>query len=114
MDEHGFTLGMNIEEGPASRGFSEWGTSAVDDRKQRILAALPEICPETGVPRDLVRVELVEGPRVTLSLSRTIPEADKGRYLLLQELHLRTTVDPRIELFLHDRKDANAKRQGVL
>ncbi len=110
----GYKVQPNFEEGPIGQASSEWGTSTLPERIQRILAALPEVCCDTGVLRSQVRVESVAGPRVTLGLDPEIPEAAKGRYLLLQELRLRAEVEPRIELFLHDRKDANAKRQDVL
>ncbi len=108
-----FTIGMNTDEGPAFQASSEWGTSTVSERMQKILAALPVACPETDIRGADVKVKSLAGPRVTVELPTSTPQAAQQRYLTLLELQLRAKVDPRLEVFLDDKKDANTKRHAT-
>lgn len=106
----GYVPQANYEDAPASAS-SEWGTSTLPGKIQRILANVPEICPETGVRRtDIVIRRIDLGRKVTIEVKH--PDARiQERYLTRLELDLRSRVDPHIELYLADRADANAKRR---
>ena len=107
----GYVARANYEDAPAARTGSEWGTSTLPDRIQRIEAAIPEICPETGIRKDAILVkEIAAGRKVTVEVRH--PDATmQQRFLTRLEMDLRARLDPRIELFLEDRADANSKRQ---
>lgn len=108
----GYRIAMNTEEGQTHQDASEWGVSTVSERIQRILAAVPAVCPETGVRSADVRVESVAGPRVTVDFTAAVPKTSQQRYLTLLEQTLRAKVNPALELFLADKRDANVKRHG--
>lgn len=106
----GYRIDMNTEEGPVNRPSSEWGTSTVPERIQRILTSIPERCTETGILASEVTVHAIAGPRVTLAFLASAPQAAQQHYLTLLEAVLREKVDPKIEVFLDDKRDGNAKR----
>lgn len=103
----GFVPAMNLEEGPVFQASSEWGTSTVPDRIQRIAKALRELRPD--VP---VRVKAISGLRVTLDIGSSVPGDLQRRYLTEAEAFLRREIEPRLELFLDDKKDTNVKRHA--
>jgi hypothetical protein len=109
----GYRIQPNFEEGPLLQASSEWGTSTVSERMQRVRAALPLVCPETGIRGADVKVKALAGPRVTVALPASASKEAQRRYLTLLELDLRAKVDSRLEVFLDDRKDANAKRHAT-
>lgn len=109
----GYQVSMNADEGPVLRVSSEWGTSTVSERLQKILAAIPATSAETDIRGAEVKVKEIAGPRLTVELPASTPKAAQQKYLTLLELELRARVDPRIEVFLDDKRDANAKRHAT-
>ena len=85
----------------------------MSERAQKVLQAVPEVCAETGVRRGDVKVKAIAGPRVTIGLPASTPKSDQQKYLTMLELQLRAKVDSRIEVFLDDKKDTNAKRHST-
>ena len=108
-----YQIQPNFEEGPVFQASSEWGTSTVPERMQQVRAALPACCPETGIRGADVTVKSVSGPRVTVALPAGTSKQAQQRYLTLAELTLRAQVDRKIEVFLDDKRDANAKRHAT-
>ena len=107
----GYSPMMNTEEGPVFQGSSEWGTSTVPERTQRIMQALHVFRLDGFDVSIPVNVKSISGPRVTLDLSPSIPAEVQRRYLTEAEAFLRKD-NPRLELFLDDKKDSNAKRHA--
>ena len=109
----GYKIATNTEEGSAHQASSEWGTSTVSERMQRIGRALFDFRLEGFVESLPVQVKEISGPRVTLYISKGIPADVQRRYMTKAEEFLRKEVDPKLELFLTDRKDANTKRHAL-
>lgn len=112
-DETGYKITMNFEEGPVRQASSGWDTRTASERMQRVRAALPAVCPETLILGDDVKVKDITGPRITVELPASASKEAQQRYLTLVELALRETVDGKIEIFLDDRRDANANRHAT-
>lgn len=109
----GFSPSMNTEEGPVFHASSEWGTSTVPERMQKLRAAIPAVEPGTGIAGRDVQVKAVSGPRVTVGLPDSASPEARQRYLTFLELEWRARVDPKIEVFLDDKKDSNVKRHAT-
>ncbi len=106
----GYEIQPNFEEGPVHQTSSEWGTSTVDERMRRITDTLITVRLDDSDVLEPFQVKSIAGPRVTIGLSHTMPADLQRRFLTQAELLLRAKVDPKIELFLDDKRDANAKR----
>ena len=111
MAKTGYRIAMNTEEGPLQAS-SEWGTSTVSERRQRIQNALPPVRVGDVDHADLVRVKEMAGPRVTLEIADAVPPDVQRRYLTQAEALLRRGIDAKLELFLADKKDMNVKRHA--
>ena len=93
----------------------EWMSIGEDERVRRILAALPETCPETGVRRDGIRVVGIDFDiRVTLALPAGVDPKIQQKYVTRAEAEVKSRVEPKLELYLEDVRDRNTKRHHQL
>ncbi len=94
---------------------ADWMSASHEERVRRILAAIPEACPRTGIRRDQVRVAAIDlDTRVTLALSAGVDPKVRQKYVTDLEAGVKSGVEPKLELYLEDVRDRNTKRHHQL
>lgn len=93
----------------------EWMSIGQEERVRRILAAIPEACPETGVRRDQIRIVGIDlDTKVLLALPAGVDPKTQQKYVTRAEAEVKSHVDPRLELYLEYAHDRNTKRHHQL
>lgn len=93
----------------------EWMSIGHEERVRRILAAIPEACPETGIRRADVRVKGIDlDTKVLLALPPGVDLKTEQKYVMRAEAEVKSRVEPRLELYLEYAHDRNTKRHHQL
>ncbi len=94
---------------------ASWSAATHAERLQRILAAIPEICPQTGLRKADIEIKGIDlETKVTVALPAGIDPAIQQMYLTRLETEVKSKVEPRLELYLEDVRDRNTKRHAQL
>lgn len=89
-----------------------WRELSAQEKRQRVQAALTEICGVLGLSdAEASLVSVGQDDRVFLELNRAAPSAAKGRLLMRIEAHLKTAVEPTLYVYTAERKDLNKIRR---
>ena len=90
----------------------EWLSCSSAMQKALVSKALKTVWNENGVPVEVPEiVNIDEGIRVVINLSRNIAESDKQPLMMALEKGIKKSVDKRIELFLEELTDENQIRR---
>lgn len=91
---------------------TEWLALPDGERRQRIEAAIRKAAPASGFAADDVEIVAIEyDVRVVVRLKESLDGANKQSHMMAIERAIKDTVEPRLELFQEDLKDANVLRR---
>ena len=98
----------DFDAGPAAA----WRALPRRARLDRLMSACAEVCQAAGWPENAVAVADIEyDVRVVVELRGPLASGDCEAYLMRLERAIKDRVDPRLELYLAERNDANVLRR---
>jgi len=93
----------------------DWLAASLEQRKQRLEAALAQVLPSFGLEAsDASVVSIRYDVRVELGLSEAWKKLDQPRLVMALERELQARVDPRLEVYVQELKDKNQLRRLAL
>ncbi|MES1187532.1 MAG: hypothetical protein ABUL60_27185 [Myxococcales bacterium] len=93
----------------------DWLAATLEQRKQRLEAALAQVLPSFGLEASDASVASIRyDVRVELGLSEAWKKLDQPRLVMALERELQARVDPRLEVYVQELKDKNQLRRLAL